>query len=192
MKRRRIQGGTGIAAVLIAVGLLAPAGASAAPAAPTVTTGAAANKTQTSVTLTGRVNPNELETTYTFEYEPTRVYGSQYPAPPASAGKGNSGVAVSVDIGGLAPATTYHYRLVARNSKGVRRGADRSFKTQPQPLGLSLGANPNPIRPNGRTLIAGTLSGTGRQVRAGRLTSSVSPPSPSTPKQPICSHRTTS
>src|SRR5688500_11671949 len=118
MKRRRIHGGTGIATVLIAAGLLVPAGATAAPARPGVTTGPTANKTQSSVTLTGRVNPNELETTYTFEFGTTRVYGAQSPAPPASVGNGNSAVAVAVDIGSLSPATTYHYRLVARNSRG--------------------------------------------------------------------------
>jgi hypothetical protein len=165
MKRRRIHGGTGIATVLIAAGLLVPAGATAAPARPDVTTGPTANKTQNSVTLTGRVNPNELETTYTFEYGTTQVYGAQVPSPPASVGNGDRNVAVTADIGGLAPATTYHYRLVARNSKGVRRGADRTFRTQRQPLGLSLGATPNPVRPGGRTLIAGTLSGTGNGER---------------------------
>ena len=165
MKRRRIHGGIGIATVLIAAGLLVPAGATAAPARPGVTTGPTANKTQNSVTLTGRVNPNELETTYTFEYGPTRVYGAQAPAPPAGVGKGNSNVAVAVDIGGLSPATTYHYRLVARNARGVVRGADRTFKTQRQPLGLSLAATPNPVRPGGRALIAGTLSGTGNAER---------------------------
>jgi hypothetical protein len=165
MKRRRIHGGTGIATVLIAAGLLVPAGATAAPARPGATTGPTANKTQNSITLTGRVNPNELETTYTFEYGTTRVYGAQAPAPPASAGKGNSNVAVAVDIGGLSPATTYHYRLVARNARGVVRGADRTFKTQRQPLGLSLGATQNPVRPGGRTVIAGQLSGTGNAER---------------------------
>jgi hypothetical protein len=165
MKRRRIHGGTGIATVLIAAGLLVPTAATAAPARPDVTTGPVANKGQTSVTLTGRVNPNELDTTYTFEYGTTRVYGAQAPAPPAAVGSGNRFRAVAVDIGNLAPATTYHYRLVARNSKGVRRGADRTFKTQRQPLGLTLGATPNPVAPGGNTTIAGTLSGTGNGGR---------------------------
>ena len=165
MHRRRIHGGTGIATVLIAAGLLVPAGATAAPARPDVTTGPAANVTQTTATLTGSVNPNEAETTYFFEYGPTATYGARVPDPPASVGKGNRRVAVTADIGGLAPATTYHYRLVARNAEGVRRGADRTFRTQRQPLGLSLGATPNPVRPGGRTLIAGTLSGTGNAER---------------------------
>jgi hypothetical protein len=165
MHRRRIHGGTGIATVLIAAGLLVPAGATAAPAAPEAITGPAANVTQSTATLTGRVNPNEAETTYVFEYGPTRVYGTQVPSPPGNAGSGNRRVAVAVDISGLAPATTYHYRLVARNSKGVRRGSDRTFRTPRQPLGLSLAATANPVRPGGRTLIYGTLSGTGNAER---------------------------
>jgi hypothetical protein len=165
MHRRRIHGGTALATVLIAAGLLVPAGATAAPARPDVTTGPAANVGQNTATLTGGVTPNELETTYFFEYGTTATYGSRAPDPPASAGKGNRRVAVTADIGGLAPATTYHYRLVAQNSRGVRRGADRTFRTQRQPLGLSLAATPNPVAPNGRTLIAGTLSGTGNAER---------------------------
>ena len=136
MKRRRIHGGTGIATVLIAAGLLVPAAATAAPARPDVTTGPAANVGQNSATLTGGVTPNELETTYFFEYGTTASYGARVPDPPASAGSGNRRVAVTADIGNLAPATTYHYRLVAQNARGVRRGADRTFRTQRQPLGI--------------------------------------------------------
>jgi hypothetical protein len=154
-----------MATVLIATGLLVPTGAAAAPARPDVTTGPAANLGQNSVTLTGSVNPNEAATTYFFQYGTTRNYQGAVPAPAASAGRGNRRVRVTVDVGSLAPATTYHYRLVARNAKGVRRGADRTFRTRRQPLGLTLGATPNPVAPGGRTLIAGTLSGTGNGGR---------------------------
>ena len=163
MSRRRIHGGTGFAAAAIMLGLLVPAAATAAPARPEVISGPAANVGQSTATLTGRVNPNERETTYFFEYGTTALYGTTTPA--ASAGAGNRRVAVTADIGGLAPATRYHYRLVARNALGVRRGADRTFGTQRQPLGLSLAATPNPVRPGGRTLIVGTLSGTGNGQR---------------------------
>ena len=165
MHRRRIHGGTGIATVLIAAGLLVPAGATAAPARPDATTGPAANVAQNSVTLTGGVTPNERATTYWFEYGTTRSYGSSVPVPGARAGRGNRRVAVTADVGNLAPATTYHYRLVAVNALGRRNGADRTFRTRRQPLGLSLGANPNPVAPGGDTLIAGTLSGTGNGGR---------------------------
>jgi len=168
MKRRRIHGGTGIAAVLIAAGLLVPAGATAAPAAPGVTTGPARSIEQTTATLTGSVNPNEAGTTYYFEYGTTRNYQGAVPNPPAGAGKGNRAVKVAVAIGGLSPATKYHYRLVARNAKGTRRGTDRTFTTKRQPLGLSITASPNPVSPGGDTTVSGVLNGTdngGRQVQ---------------------------
>ncbi len=154
-----------MATALVATGLLVPAGATAAPARPAVTTGPAANVAQNTVTLTGSVNPNEAATTYDFRYGTTRDYTAAAPVPAASAGRGNRRVAVTVDISGLAPATTYHYRLVARNAKGVTRGADRTFRTKRQPLGLSLGATPNPVTPGGQTVIAGALSGTGNGGR---------------------------
>ena len=163
MSRRRVHGSSGLLAAAIVLGLLVPAGATAAPAKPTVTTGPAANVGQTTATLTGGVTPNERETTYYFQYGPTGSYGTQTPA--GSAGAGDRRVNVAADIGGLAPATTYHYRLVARNSRGETRGPDRTFRTQRQPLGLSLTATPNPVGPNGRTLLAGFLSGTGNAER---------------------------
>jgi hypothetical protein len=150
---------------LTTLGLLVPAGATAAPARPDATTGPAANVAQNTVSLTGRVNPNEAATTYYFEYGTTRNYGGAVPVPPASAGRGNRFVAVAVDVGSLAPATQYHYRLVARNAKGRRAGTDRTFRTKRQPLGLTLGAIPNPVSPGGDTMIAGTLSGTGNGGR---------------------------
>lgn len=160
---RRIQvGGGRLLAVAIFVGLLVPAGASAA--APAVTNGPAANVTQSTATLTGKVDPNGSQTTYFFEYGTTKLYGARTPDAPA--GAGNNNTAVAADIGGLAPATRYHYRLVAFNGANqVRRSGDRTFRTQRQPLGLSLNAAPNPIRPNAKTLIAGVLSGTGNGDR---------------------------
>jgi hypothetical protein len=163
MRRRIHVGGGRVAAVMFMFGLLVPAGAVAAPARPDVTTGAAANVSQTTATLTGRVTPNEVDTTYFFEYGTTALYGTSTPQTPV--GRGNSAVNVAAGVGGLAPATRYHYRLVAFNNRGVRRGADRTFTTQRQPLGLQLNAAPNPVRPNGRTLISGVLSGTGNGDR---------------------------
>jgi hypothetical protein len=163
MRRRTQAGGGRLLAAVIMFGLLVPAGAAAAPAKPGTTNGPAANVGQSTATLTGKVNPNEAETTYFFEYGTTQLYGARTPDAPA--GKGNKSVSVAADIGGLAPATRYHYRLVAFNSKGVTRSGDRTFRTQRQPLGLSLAASPNPVSPNGKTLIAGVLSGTGNGDR---------------------------
>jgi hypothetical protein len=121
------------------------------------------------VVLNGTVNPKGAETTYFFQYGTTSLYGLTTPA--TSAGAGNKGVKIAVAVGGLAPFTTYHYRLVAQNSKGVARGQHRTFKTKRQPLGVSLVATPNPVSVGGVTTLSGVLSGTGNGGRNVQLLS---------------------
>jgi len=142
--------------------LWAPATAAAAEK-PVVRTGAAANIEPTSVVLTGSVNPKGAATTYFFQYGTTRLFGQATPA--TSAGAGTARVRVAVPVGGLAPFTTYHYRLVAQNAKGMRIGDRRTFRTRRQPLGVSLTASPNPVRAGGVTTLSGMLSGTGNAGR---------------------------
>jgi hypothetical protein len=122
-----------------------------------------ANITPTSATLNGIVDPNDAETTYFFRYGTTTLYGAETPA--TSAGAGRNPIVVSVPISGLAPATTYHYRLIARNRLGITRGADRTFKTRVQPLGVTLSASPNPVAPGGATTLFGQLTGTNNANR---------------------------
>ncbi|MDX6681319.1 MAG: hypothetical protein QOG94_1358 [Solirubrobacteraceae bacterium] len=146
-----------------ALSLTIPAVALGAAEAPTVTTGGVAKLTPSTVSLLGKIDPNDADTLYLFQYGPTTLYGAQTAAVAVS-GPTNSANVV-VDVGGLAPATTYHYRLVATNSKGTRRGSDRTFKTRAQPLGLSLGANPNPVQFGKPTVLGGVLTGTGNANR---------------------------
>jgi hypothetical protein len=159
----------GVMVVAIVGALIwAPATAAAAEK-PVVTTGGAANVQPTTVVLNGTVNPKGAETTYFFQYGTTSLYGLTTPA--TSAGAGNKGVKIAVAVGGLAPFTTYHYRLVAQNSKGVARGQHRTFKTKRQPLGVSLVATPNPVHVGGVTTLSGVLSGTGNGGRNVQLLS---------------------
>jgi len=141
------------------VGALVWAPAAAAAEKPVVTTGGAANIQPTSVVLNGSVNPKGADTTYFFQWGTTRLFGLS--STPAAAGAGNKRVRVAVPVGELAPFTTYHYRLVARNSKGLTIGDRRTFKTKRQPLGVSLAATPNPVAVGGLTTLSGVLSGTG-------------------------------
>jgi len=150
-------------AVGLALSLMLPSVALGAATKPTVTTGGVAKVTPSTASLLGKVNPNGAATTYVFQYGPTTLYGVLTTV--TAAGGGTSAVNVLADIAGLAPATTYHYRLVATNSKGTTRGADRTFKTKPQPLGLSLAAMPNPVSVGKPTVLAGALSGTGNASR---------------------------
>ncbi len=158
MRARRVVPASAVAVCA----LLAPAAATAAQK-PLATTGGAANLAPTSALVNGTVNPRGAETTYFFRYGTTRSYGAQTPT--RSAGAGTTGRRVAEGLAGLAPATTYHYRLIARNAKGVTRGADRTFKTRRQPLGVSLAATPNPLFPGRATTLAGVLSGTGNASR---------------------------
>jgi hypothetical protein len=147
----------------LALALVAPAGASAASTKPAVTTGAPADVAIQTVTLTGSVDPNGAATTYFFQIGTTTLYGGQTAA--GSAGAGSSRVAVTGAVTGLAPATTYHYRLVARNRNGLVKGADRKFKTKPQPLGVTLAATPNPVPFGSPVTLGGQLTGTGNANR---------------------------
>jgi hypothetical protein len=147
--------------IAVALALLAPATASAAR--PAVTTGAAANIAPTTATLNGRVDANGKPTTYFFQIGTTKVYTATTAETPA--GQAANPVAVAAAVTGLAPATVYHYRIVAHNADGQRVGADRTFKTRRQPLGVTLAASPPTVAPGGATTLAGQLTGTNNANR---------------------------
>jgi hypothetical protein len=151
-------GAFGLSAIVI--GLL-PGSALAARA--TVTTGAAANVTFQSARVGGSVDPNKTATNYYFQYGTTPALGIE--TAPTPVGAGDKAVRVSVDLGGLAPTTRYHYRIVAQNASGTTIGKRRTFTTRKQPLGVTLAATPNPIKLGSGTTLAGTLSGTGNAGR---------------------------
>jgi hypothetical protein len=155
----------------LSAALLAPATASAAK--PVVTTGGVSNVAQTTATVSGRVDANNKATNYFFQVGTTRLYGANSPATPAGAGK--DPVRVSFDVTNLAPATTYHYRIVAENADGRTFGKDRTFKTKVQPLGVTLVATPSSVAPGGLTVLAGQLTGTNNANRQVQLQSSAFP-----------------
>jgi hypothetical protein len=152
------------AGVTAAIAIAAPAGAASKP---TVTTGGASQVTQTSATLTGKVNPNGARTTYFFQYGTSNLYGST--TGPTDAGAGTNAKAATAGLTGLAPFTKYHYRLVAENAQGRTFGGDRTFTTKKQPLGFSLAANPNPATWGTGTTLSGQLTGTGNANRTVQL-----------------------
>ena len=129
-------------AVIVGALLCVPATAAAAEK-PVVTTGGAGSIEPTTAVLNGTVNPKGAATTYYFQLGTTSLYGTD--TTPTAAGAGGKGVKVAVPISGMAPDTTYHYRLVAQNAQGITRGKHRTFKSRKQPLGVSLSASPNPV-----------------------------------------------
>ncbi|HXE44559.1 MAG TPA: fibronectin type III domain-containing protein [Conexibacter sp.] len=103
---------------------------------PTATTGTA-QVNGGSALLSGSVNPNGLATSYYFEFGTTANYGQQ--TAPQSAGAGTSAVSVSATLSGLAPDTTFHYRLVAVGpNSAFSIGGDRTF-TSGGPASSRLG-----------------------------------------------------
>jgi hypothetical protein len=148
---------------VFALALAVPALALGASAKPVPTTGGVAKLSPSTVSLLGKVDPNGAATRYLFQYGPTTLYGAT--TPPSPAGDGTKPIIVVADVAGLAPATIYHYRLVAMNRNGLVKGADRSFKTRVQPLGLSLAATPNPVLFGRPTVLGGTVTGTGSAGR---------------------------
>jgi hypothetical protein len=146
-----------VTAAVLAAAL--PAGAQAA--APVVQTGGAARVTQTSATLLGTVDPGREQTVYLFEFGPEGSTVATSRTPEVPAGAGDRPVNAAVDIAPLAPATTYRYRIVARNEDGTRRGRVRSFRTPRQPLGLTATVDANPVLFGTPAAVRGAVTGTG-------------------------------
>lgn len=157
-RRRRIAAGVALTA------LLALPAAAQANGAPKATTGNAREVSYATATLTGSVNPNEENTSYYFQYGPTKAYGSQTAISDVPSGK--SAVNVKLGIAGLQPITVYHYRLVAVNGSGVATGVDRALQTTKVPLSLQILSSPNPVTFGGLVTVQGTLSGTDNAKRA--------------------------
>jgi hypothetical protein len=80
---------------------------------PTATTGAAGTPTAESDTVAGSVNPQGRPIGYHFEYGTTTAYGANQPTSDPSVGSDHAAHAESQELSGLAPDTTYHYRIVA-------------------------------------------------------------------------------
>jgi len=95
---------------------------------PTAATNTATLVTSSGAALNGTVNANNADATVTFEYGPTTSYGITVTATQSPI-VGMTATAVSKDLVGLAPNTTYHYRVVAVNSYGTTNGLDQTFMT---------------------------------------------------------------
>jgi len=93
-------------------------------------TGAASNVTAGSATLEGDVTAEGLQTSYYFDYGTSAAYG-QTTAAEFSDGS-TQFIHVAAEIGGLAPATEYHFRLVVADTSGRwTTGEDATFTTAP-------------------------------------------------------------
>jgi hypothetical protein len=87
--------------------------------------------TETGATLNGVVNPDGVETKYSFQYGTTISYGKETAA--VSAGAGTANLNESKAVTGLTAKTTYHYRVVATNANGTTDGPDQTFYSEVGP-----------------------------------------------------------
>jgi len=94
---------------------------------PTATTLEGTNIFASSALLRGSVRANAAATIAWFQYGPTTSYGSVTAS--SSGGTSTNFVAINRPISGLLNNTTYHFRVVASNSFGIRYGADETFDT---------------------------------------------------------------
>ena len=104
--------------------------------APVVLNDAGTATSPSTAALTGSLNPDGLDTTYTFDYGTTTAYGSSTPV--ADAGSSNVATDVAASLSGLSPGVTYHFALVATNGSGTATSADKTFLTPSAP-GVSTG-----------------------------------------------------
>lgn len=86
-----------------------------------------------SAMLSGTVNPENSSTTYHFIYGMSESYGMETPDSSAGSEFGEKAVG-PVEVSGLRPETTYHFRLVASSEDngvavGTSRTADQTFTT---------------------------------------------------------------
>jgi hypothetical protein len=93
---------------------------------PVVTTNLATFIASFSAKLNGSLDPHGLATTVYFEYGTTTSYGF---SSAVQSQTGNTYRNITANINGLRGNTTYHFRIVATNTAGTRRGGDRTFTT---------------------------------------------------------------
>jgi phosphodiesterase/alkaline phosphatase D-like protein len=89
-------------------------------------------------TLNARINPLGHDTSYYFQYGTHSCQSSpgactESPLPPGEdIGGGNEDTPVELKLSGLAPDTTYYFRVLASNTLGATEGPEQTFTTQQQ------------------------------------------------------------
>jgi hypothetical protein len=125
---RRLTTSLAFATALCCSALGAP---SAFATAPTISLTTFSSVTTSSVMLEAEINPQGAKTTYHFEYGPADCSASpctSAPFPDGTIAKGAVAVRKAVEAKGLEAGTTYHFRVVAKNSEPTE-GPDKTFTT---------------------------------------------------------------
>jgi phosphodiesterase/alkaline phosphatase D-like protein len=129
---------------------------------PDASTRPATGVTPTDATLSGTINPNGVKTTYRFDYGTDTNYGSHAPSPNGDVGSDSSAHDVTQTLSGLAPGTTYHYRLVADSNGNLVYGSDQTFTTQELTTVVTTGAATEVTTTGAR--VSGTINPMGAHI----------------------------
>ncbi len=101
--------------------------------------------------VAGALDTRGRSTTWWFDYGTSSAYGKSTSS--RSAGSKTGAQTVSATLTGLAPATTYHYRLVAKSDAGTTHGADATFTT----AGVTLTVVARQVVFGGRITLSGVV-----------------------------------
>lgn len=96
---------------------------------PTISEGNATSVTSTAATLPAWIDTTGLAGSYRVEWGRTTAFGQRTSDTPLAAV--DRTVAVTIGLGGLAPATRYYWRFVASSGAGTTTGPTRWFTTSP-------------------------------------------------------------
>ena len=132
-------------------------------------TGEASDVTETSATLSATVNPEGEEVqTCALEYGTGPALGTAV-ACPSAPGAGLEPVGVAIQLTGLAPGTTYFYRVTAKSPGGEEVGEVASFTTVARPVHTETAPAPPPAKgPAARPPTLTSLAESNTVFRVGR------------------------
>ena len=131
--------------------------------APQVVTEPASDTTATSVTAEAKINPGGLDTEVTVQYSQNGTFGADSSATAdASPLTGDDTTSVSIPVSGLAPNTTYDYRVRAANSEGTTVGTSRSITTKIAPPQVTAAAT---VKSDTSAVLKGTVNPGGDTTR---------------------------
>ena len=149
------------------------------PEPPTASTGEASQVGPSSATISGEVDPGSSgpnsDTTYFFQYSIGTGYEERLPILSGDVGEGQTALKESVQLTGLEPDTTYHYRIIASNDNKdeynhneyeppqLVYGEGREFTTAAPPPALGA-VSVSEVTPSS-AVIDGSVNGAGLPVR---------------------------
>jgi len=137
------------------------------PTPPGVTNQHATAVTTSSAHLSASLDPNGAATSYYFQYGRSTGYGNR--STPATLPAGANPVAVAADISGLRPYTRYHWRLYSRNSAGITRGRDHTFRTGRVASSITLFSSRAKVQYGRGVTLGGRVTGAGTNGMTLRL-----------------------